>query len=323
MMFVEGITSEGEKIQIPSFIKGYIVKNQIGVGSSCVVFQCYHPAKKYYYAMKVIKRSLLQDKGNLKTLEIELRMFERLKHPNIVNYVETIYLEGYIIVVMELFASGVMRQHIITITPFPTNQLLRIAYEILNGLAYLHSKGIAHRDIKPDNIGFDVNMHAKLLDFGLCKEDAKHSHLACGTPFYVAPEVIMCENYDATKADIWSFGITLHAFTTGKFPFKAESISEFTKMLKHDTLEIYNVAPNPLNIIIDKCLRKNPEKRFTAAQLMNMECFNFLKSQQMMDINLPLRLGGKSTPKFKNLATIVEPRQSNKHMHNLTIRLMH
>ena len=321
-MFVEGITSEHEIIKIPSVIRGYIVKNQIGVGSSCVVFQCYQPTQKCYYALKVIKRSLLQDKDNLKTLEIELRMFERLKHPNIVNYIETIYLEGYIVVVMELFSSGVMRQHISTITHFPTNQILRITHEILSGLCYLHSKGIAHRDIKPDNIGFDGDMHAKLLDFGLCKEDAQHSHHACGTPFYVAPEVITCDNYDATKADIWSFGITMHAFTTGSFPFKAVSIQEFNKMVQNNTLEIYNIAPHPMNIIIDKCLRKDPNKRFTAAQLMNMDFFNFLKNQNMQEINLPLRFGGKSTPKFKNLPTIVEPRHSHKHS-NLTIRISH
>ncbi|EAX82869.1 AGC family protein kinase [Trichomonas vaginalis G3] len=151
----------------------------------------------------------------------------------------------------------------------PAEQI-RISSEILSALSYLHRRGISHRDIKPANIMFDKDLHPKLIDFGLCRELSGHLSTICDTYTLMAPEIIKTSDYDGTKADIWSFGVSLHILATGTYPFQYHSDSQYIKAVKTNQLCINIKAQGLIGIVIRECLKLDPCTRKNADELLDL-----------------------------------------------------
>jgi len=145
----------------------------------------------------------------------------------------------------------------------------KIFSQIIEGLIYLHSINIYHRDIKLENIIIDENLNVKLIDFGFGVNCDKHKLLNffCGTPSYMPPEICTKKDYVGASADIWSAGILLYTFLCGNFPFKGLTEKELYSKIAKGIFTVPTYVCNDTCILIKKILVVNPSRRLTAEEV--------------------------------------------------------
>lgn len=268
------------ELVFPRIVKNFHIVSFLRKGGFAYVFKAFDIKSKKNVALKFVSRNIFGDSVNLINFEKELRIFERCRHPHIAEYYGTLFFDDYIVIVMELLTCGTLSDIISsTIRPLGKDIVLRWAKEILEALKYLHEKGIAHRDIKPDNILFDDNMRAKLVDFGLSTEYGYGGRCStpCGTPFFTAPEVVIDDEYDGGKADIWSFGITLYCLLTHNFPFPTMTQTEYISKM-HDLESMIKLdVDDTFKEIIHSTLCVNPKERKSSTELLEMPIFKLVE----------------------------------------------
>lgn len=113
--------------------------------------------------------------------------------------------------------GGILRKERI----IPEAKCLNLFKQILKGIAYCHNKGVCHRDLKPENVLIDEHGEIKIIDFGFSANSKTMLNNYCGTPAYMAPEIIKKQPYNGAKADIWSLGVILYLMMVGTLPFRA------------------------------------------------------------------------------------------------------
>jgi serine/threonine protein kinase len=192
---------------------------EIGKGRFSVVWNCRDKSREY--AVKVIEKSKLTVR-EYKLLSTELIMLKMLHHKNIVTFYSIYESDKYAYVLMEHVSGGELYEYLKKKTYFTEFEVCYIVYHLLLGLAYLHSVGIIHRDLKAENILIEVDkeknmiVNAKIGDFGLACPCVETIFDSCGTPAYVAPEVIRRNGYNYL-ADMWSIGVITYLLYC--FPF--------------------------------------------------------------------------------------------------------
>lgn len=128
----------------------------------------------------------------------------------------------------------------------------RLFKQIVEGISYCHSMGVVHRDIKLDNILLDTMNNIKIIDFGfsIAIPEDKKLKIFCGTPSYMAPEIVEKNEYVGQKADVWALGIVLFAMLQGRFPFKGVNDNDLFKKIKKGTFTlVHPVQPSAENLI--------------------------------------------------------------------------
>ena len=143
--------------------------------------------------------------------------------------------------------------------------------QLIETIKYLHSIGIVHRDIKPDNILLELDNTIKLCDFGVSKEVKEGQLLtdSCGTPAFVAPEVLKDSPYNPYMTDVWSSGVVLYAMITGFFPFRGVNETELHRNIKSGVFPKLKDASNELKDLLNKIFEVNPNKRITIDRILN------------------------------------------------------
>ncbi len=143
--------------------------------------------------------------------------------------------------------------------------------QIIEALNYIHLKGIVHRDIKLDNILIDLNNTIKVCDFGVSKQMKKGEIIydQCGTPAYIAPEILKNEGFQGGAADIWSAGIVLYAMVQGRVPFFSKDVQELYMMITKNQYSPLQKCSPDLEDLIKRTLEKDPKKRITGEQILN------------------------------------------------------
>lgn len=143
--------------------------------------------------------------------------------------------------------------------------------QIIEGLRYIHSNKIVHRDIKLDNILIDLTNTVKICDFGVSRKlspgDIMHEN--CGTPAYIAPEIFQNKGYEGYACDIWSAGVTLYYMLGGVQPFKANNFTELKKVIKIGKYPKLEKVSDEVRDLIDGMLQIDPKKRITIPQILN------------------------------------------------------
>ncbi len=200
----------------------------------------------------------------------EARSLAQLSHANIVSVFDVGEVDNLPYIVMEHLAGGSLRGRIDRLGPLKAGDAARIATEVANGLAFAHSKGIIHADLKPSNILFDVNDHAKIADFGIArtpKEDAGTPELYA-TAMYVAPERV--EGKQASvQSDVYGLGLVLYEMLVGKPPFTSTNagvlMRDHVVRMPVPPSHLRPSLPRELDTIVLKALAKQPNLRYQKA----------------------------------------------------------
>jgi len=248
----------------------------IGRGAFSVVKIGLNKKNKQKYAVKCISKKLI-DKKELTLLEREIDIMKKLQHPNIIALVEVIDTADTLYLILEFASGGELFDAIVNRGNYTELEAARLVKQIVEAMGYVHSHGIAHRDLKPENLLLANEPGQpdliKIADFGLSKDfGAEQMATSCGTPDYVAPEVLGGEVYDSA-VDIWSIGVITYVLLCGFPPFYGESQKElFENIMKGNydfpDPEWSGVSQDAKNFI-KAMLVVEPDKRYTAQQCLN------------------------------------------------------
>ena len=233
-------------------------------------------------AIKVLPASFASDPERLRRFEQEATAAAALNHPNILAVYQMGSYEGAPYLVAELLEGETLREEMAR-GPIAVRKVSEYGAQIARGLAAAHEKGIVHRDLKPENLFITRDGRVKILDFGLAKLTEPQAGSATsaptvgtptdpgvvmGTAGYMAPEQVRGEAADH-RADIFALGAILYEMVAGRRAFqKATSAETMTAILKEDPASISQIAPaSPLALqrVVNRCLEKNPERRFQSA----------------------------------------------------------
>ena len=216
------------------------------------------------YAMKSLKKDLLIEQEQIENTLLEKEILQTIDYPLLCGLVFCFQTEERIYFILPFLSGGELFQHLRKFRTFDEEKVRFYGAQIALALEYLHSKGIVYRDLKPENILMDEDGYLKLADFGMAKklkEDEKAMSF-CGTPEYLAPEIITMEGHDK-NADWWSFGILLFEMLCGLPPFYVENLDKMYELIKTSTVKFPKriVLSEDAKDIIRKLLEKNPKKR--------------------------------------------------------------
>eukprot|EP00079_Xenopus_tropicalis_P029204 XP_012824444.1 PREDICTED: serine/threonine-protein kinase ULK1 isoform X3 [Xenopus tropicalis] len=224
-------------------------KDLIGHGAFAVVFKGRHKEKQdLEVAVKCINKKNLAKSQTL--LGKEIKILKELKHENIVALYDFQELANSVYLVMEYCNGGDLADYLHTMRTLSEDTIRLFLQQIAGAMKMLHSKGIIHRDLKPQNILLSCsggrksnpnNIRIKIADFGFARylQNNMMAATLCGSPMYMAPEVIMSQHYDA-KADLWSIGTIIYQCLTGKAPFQASSPQDLRLFYEKNK----NLTPN-------------------------------------------------------------------------------
>jgi len=263
-------------------VDGYEVLSLLGAGGMGEVYRARDSVLKRDVAIKVLPPFVAKDPDRLWRFEQEAQAAAALNHPNILAVYRFGVFDGAPYLVSELLVGETLR-HQLWHGPLSLRRAIEIGIQIAYGLAAAHDKGIIHRDLKPENLFLTKDGRVKILDFGLAKlkqpeanrEDSgptqtyeTESGLVMGTAGYMSPEMVRGELVDH-RADIFAFGAILYEMLTGKRAFQQPTSAEtMTAILREDPPVVSQIARNtPLGLqrVVNRCLEKNPERRFQSA----------------------------------------------------------
>ena len=240
------------------------------------------------------KSNLNSNSENMKKIKYETNLMKKLNHPNITKILELFEDKEYILIIMEYINGGNLFSFLKKHRKVSEKTAKLLYRQIILGIKYMHEQGIVHRDIKLENILIDLNNNIKICDFGIGRvlsSPAQPLFDQCGTPMYIAPEILLCskeKGYKGFPVDIWSSGIVLYILLSGTLPFSfknsSESISESNEskideennnstelqysIINKEPKKIENISKEGEDLL-KKILKKNPEKRITCEEILN------------------------------------------------------
>ena len=258
-------------------ISNYEIGKVIGRGAYATVKICKNKITQEKFAMKIYEKKILSDNIKKKCISREIEILKKLNHPNIVKLYDTIISDKNILLIQELvngislrdfYNKEIRNQKNISENKFKI--LTLIFKQIFSAFDYIHKKNIIHRDIKLENILLTKNNEIKIIDFGFGLYNPRNylQKFFCGTPNYMAPEIIMKKEYDGQKADMWSLGILLYKLFCADFPFKGRDEKDLYRHIIKGKYKIKEYVPDFIKIIIDKILRPKPHQRINCDQIL-------------------------------------------------------
>ena len=246
-----------------------ISNRAIGEGAFGQVFKVRHIKTGGLYAIKMISKSKIIEKGMLPQLRREVRIMYSLDHPYIIKLHNHFEDDNNFYLILQLAEGGSLFNKLVkvrTLDEIATAQYMR---EIALAVQYLHTREppIIHRDIKPENIFLDKDGNAKLGDFGWSSFSDSVRSTYCGTLEYLAPEMIDRTGHD-TRLDIWNLGILLFELLTGNAPFQSKNQEELFGKIKRLKVGFTKNFPQGAKELVRSLLRTNPDERITIKELL-------------------------------------------------------
>ncbi len=253
----------------------YEIVEYIGQGGMATIYKAHQTTLDRFVALKVIHPVLKNDEAFLNRLNREASIIAKLNHPNIVTVYDFSEFEGMPFLVLR-YIEGRTLKEVLQQQRLGMRSILRIIRPVADALAYAHSRGVLHRDVKPSNILIDRDGHVYLTDFGLARlahsSETTSSHdMMIGSPHYISPEQAKSEPVDA-RTDIYSLGIILYEMFTGQVPFSAET--PYATILAHINEEpraprmLNPKIPAAVEQVVLKSIAKDPKDRYSSVREM-------------------------------------------------------
>lgn len=223
----------------PSLIKtrgrDYHRGHFLGEGGFARCFQIRDDSGKIFAAKTVAKLSIKTEKTRKKLLS-EIQIHKSMRHPNIVQFIDCFEDETNVYILLEICPNGSLMELLKKRKTLTEPEVRFFTTQICGAIKYMHSRRVIHRDLKLGNIFFDKNYNLKIGDFGLAAvlaNDRERKYTVCGTPNYIAPEVLMGKHSGHSyEVDIWSIGVMLYALLIGKPPFQAKDVNTIYERIK-------------------------------------------------------------------------------------------
>ncbi|CAD8133301.1 unnamed protein product [Paramecium octaurelia] len=297
-------SQESQTKWIEQFKKTCILNNYRGVytnikvlgkGTFAKVLLAEKIGNKSKFAVKTFQKLALMDKTNTQRQGLlnEINLLRSCDHPNIIKLYEIYESGDYIYLVMELLEGGELFDLILETPQFIESKIALIMFKIFDALEYLHTKNIMHRDIKPENILLNDksdNFELKIADFGLASYTESELQIKrCGTPGYVAPEILQDQKYNE-KVDVFSAGIILYILLTGQAPFYGNSLDDVIEKNRACQINFKDlkVSQDALDLLY-KTLEPNPNNRISSLEALSHPFISRLYKRQITSMDdIPL-----------------------------------
>lgn len=236
----------------------------LGRGAFGKVNLAMHKLVRKLVALKSLNKESLTDEVQKQKLMKEVNLLLKLRHSTVVKNYETIETQKHIIIVMELCAGGDLLNYVRKRRRLKEPTAQKIFKQIIDGLSYIHSKNIAHRDIKLDNILLDGKGNVKIADFGVSRQiqEGQIMREQCGTPAYIAPEILRNRGY-TPNVDLWSAGVVLFAMLYGTVPFKAQTMEELHQLILKGKYILKEDISEEARDLLRGLLEIDPKKRLS------------------------------------------------------------
>jgi len=263
----------------------YIISEKLGRGNFAVVRKVQRKSDGKLYAAKIIKKKNLKER-DMRKLHDEVKILQKLSHPNINTLIETFDTKHHLYMVLQLLTGGELFDRIVKKRCYTEEEAAAVIRQVARACEYMHENGVIHRDLKPENIVYvdDKSAHICVTDFGLAKYVKKGllTKTACGTPGYVAPEILQMQRYNA-QVDMWAVGVILYILLCGFPPFVEKNLKALYKLIKSGKFSFpspywNNVSKEAKDCIV-RLLHVDPQERLSPTALLkhdwiSMKCKN-------------------------------------------------
>jgi len=254
---------------------GWVLGKELGSGHFAKVKLVTRKSDGQQAACKIIKKP--RDLKKRKMVEIEERILQAVDHPHVVKCYAVYETDERMYLFLELMEGGELFDRIVDQGHYTEEEAAQTTYKLLSALKHMHDKGIAHRDLKPENMlmaSKKPDADVKITDFGLSKffdEQSTVMKTPCGTPGYIAPEVLHMKGYDK-QCDVWSLGVIVYILLCGFPPFYADNDAQLFERIKKGQYEFlrpyWDVVSDKGKDFIRMMLVVDPKKRKTVDELL-------------------------------------------------------
>mgnify|MGYP002624184704 CR=1 FL=1 len=290
-------------------MKFYKYGRLLGKGAFGKVNLSLHLLTGRLVAIKSINKEKITTERQKQKIKLETTIMKRLsKSNNIVKIFETYETKKHICIVMEYICAGDLLSYIKKRSKLQEPVAKFIFKQIILALKFIHENKIVHRDIKLDNILIDLDNNIKICDFGVSKIVNKGDVMLeqCGTPAYIAPEILLNKGYEGFGVDVWSAGVVLYAMLSGTVPFKGSNIKELHNLIISGNYPVLKDISNNASHLIKNILEIDPKKRITTENILCHPWLidvdlNFWKTQNLFT-NAEYVLLAKSNVDYRNIA---------------------
>ena len=253
-------------------LENYNIWSDIGKGSYATVKLATHKITVKKCAIKIYSKKSLEDPTLKKNVNREIKILKKINHHNIVEFYEEINGKNNLYIVMEYVKGISLSNHLTTkgLKRLDEGEACEIFTQLISALDYCHSRNITHRDIKLENIQLDLHFNVKLIDFGFatCFSNQKKSLIFCGSPSYMAPEIINKQEFSGPPVDIWAAGIVLYLLVTGSFPFKSNVEQKVFDKIKKGDFIVPDYVSSLCKDLIVSILNPCPDRRPSASLIL-------------------------------------------------------
>lgn len=255
----------------------YEIGRLLGQGTFAKVYYARNIKSGQSVAVKVIDKEKVMRVGLINQIKREISVMRLVRHPNVVQLYEVMASKTKIYFAMEYVRGGELFNKVAK-GKLKEDVARKYFQQLVAAVDFCHSRGVYHRDLKPENLLLDENGNLKVSDFGLSalfesKRQDGLLHTTCGTPAYVAPEVINKRGYDGEKADIWSCGVVLFVLLASYLPFHDSNLMEMYRKISKGEFKCPQWFPPEVRKLLSRILNPNPDSRITLSKLMENSWF--------------------------------------------------
>ncbi|CAI0408284.1 unnamed protein product [Linum tenue] len=255
----------------------YEMGRMLGKGTFAKVYYAKHKSTGESVAIKVMNKEQVKKEGMMEQIQREISVMRLVRHPNVVELKEVMATRSRIFFVMEYVKGGELFAKVAK-GKLKEETARKYFQQLISAVDFCHSRGVSHRDLKPENLLLDDNEDLKVSDFGLSAlpEQLRNDgllHTQCGTPAYVAPEVLRRKGYDGAASDLWSCGVILFVLVSGFLPFQHQNLMRmYSKVFKAE-FECPPWVSVEARRLISKLLVADPSRRITIPAIMRVPWF--------------------------------------------------